>query len=91
MKNLNAKLKEWMVKATFPEQHRLAKLCATSRVYLHQIATGWRSTSVSTELAIKIEKASRELNKENPDLPIVLQYEICKTCAKCPYANACKK
>jgi len=91
MKSFNLKFKEWMDKASFQDQHRLAKMCDTSRVYLYHLATGWKGKVMSADLAVKIEAATREMNKENDSLPIVLQYDICKACYKCPYANACKK
>lgn len=82
-------LKQWMEKATPREQELLAKFAGTKRNYLQQVAGGHRRMTV--ELAGKIERASRMLNKKQPRLPILDRAKLTAMCAACPYAKKCQQ
>ncbi|GAB3305729.1 hypothetical protein [Luteimonas notoginsengisoli] len=48
-----------------PGRHqRLAEEVGTTKAWLWQIATGWRGKRASTDLAMKIESASRGIGPE---------------------------
>ena len=74
----------WMTMATTAEQNELARRCGTSRAYLYHIS-GFQTPSPA--LAIRIEMHTREMQFNNPDLPVVLQSQLSPVCASCPYSK----
>lgn len=87
MNEFNKRLKEWFDKTPFEAQHELARLCEVERRYIYFIATNKQGISCSAHLAVKIEAATRKMNKVNNEIPILKQTSICKVCHSCPYTK----
>lgn len=83
---MNTALKNWMSKASPPEQEDLAKRLGASRPYLYQISGGF--SKVSAARAGELEEASRDMHRASKGrLPVLLRSELCSACAGCPYAK----
>ncbi len=76
----------WMRAATTEQQEQLAKLAATSRKALYNLAEGVRQSSAAK--AIAIEKAIKRVTGRK-DLPQVSRGDLCEACRTCEYARRC--
>lgn len=82
--NIDA-FKKWWKKATSDQRHDLVKRIGSSYIYLHFVVTDQRK--LGPEMAMRIEGATREINKSHPELPIIYQPQICHICSDCPYTK----
>jgi DNA-binding transcriptional regulator YdaS (Cro superfamily) len=78
-------LNDWYTKANASQRQQLTKLLNVSQEYLSMISNGKKT--IGPMVAMKIEAATKKLNKKYPDLPIVLQPTICHVCSNCPYTK----
>jgi|JI10StandDraft_1071094.scaffolds.fasta_scaffold640621_2 hypothetical protein len=82
--NINA-LVQWMKLASNKEIDLLAKKVKCDRHYLYLLKTGIRG--MTPDYAMRIEKATTEINETHPHLPIIRQPQICHVCSNCPYTK----
>lgn len=78
-------LKEWIQQAPYKSLVELSKLTSTHIGSLYNIAKG--SRVASSEYALKIEAATRKMNKKDENIPIVKCGDVSPACKKCPYYN----
>jgi len=81
-------INRWFTSVTPNQRKLIAKLCGFSTSYLYAVFDGTRE--LSPRLAMLLEKHTREVNKEDPTIPIIKQGESCKICSQCPYYKSCK-
>lgn len=82
---MSAILKDWIYKASVPEQMELASRCGTSRSYLYHIGV---HRFPSPELAAKIEAASKDMNIESGGrLPVIYRTDLTPACRNCEFAR----
>lgn len=80
-------LKVWMRQASPDEQDALAAAVGSSRGTLYQYAGGF--LQASAERGAAIERATAEMAKVNPRLPVVYRTDTVSACRGCEYARAC--
>lgn len=78
-------LKNWYTKASPKQKLFLANHLKIDRAYLHQIANGTRP--ITADKAILIESGTRLVNKDDPNMVVILQPEVCFACSHCPYTK----
>jgi len=63
-------------------------MAGTSRSHLYQLAGGHRQAS--TDKAISIERASKDLHKATQGrLPILWRTDLARSCKQCEFARRC--
>lgn len=82
--NINALL-NWCDKASVEEIELLIKRIKCSEHYFYLLRKGIRG--ISPEYAMRIEAATRAINKTHPHLPVIRQPQICHICSNCPYTK----
>ena len=80
-------IKKWMAAATVAEQEEMAKLAGTSRGTLYQYVSNRKTSS---ERAIAIEAATKEMNKRTKGkLPVLYRTDLSNACSQCHFARKC--
>jgi DNA-binding transcriptional regulator YdaS (Cro superfamily) len=80
-------IKQWMLAASVQEQEEMAKLAGTSRGTLYQYVSNRKTSS---ERAIAIETATKEMNKRTKGrLPVLYRTDLSSACGACHFARKC--
>lgn len=85
MKNNIKALIDWYDMASPEHRILLAKKIGCSTHYVYLLRNEIRG--ITPEYAMKIEKATSEINKKYPHLPVIRQPQICHVCSNCPYTK----
>lgn len=77
----NIKIRAWLNQATAEQRKELASKAKTSLMQLTHLAKG--RVNIGADLAQRLAHASQEI----PDMPPLIQTELCALCRQCPLAK----